>query len=672
MSQDRSNRPARRESTDLAPLLLACIVGLATLGMAALLIVRVFLGSLLAGGASRALQRADELYISLAATATVLAGALAVSLLWLIRRLRDSRRARHAAEKRFRLIGAQLSESILLVDVGADRIIDANQTALQALGCSYADLGRFGVRDFFPDIDAQALERLALSSELSVLISRARRRDGSWTEAQIAANGINLHGRPLVAFVARDVSERKNAERRERESRRRLIRIARHDALTGLPNRAFLATRFPHVLKKVAGSGRLLALICLDVDNFKHINDSRGHPQGDQLLRIIASRLRATLPAQHVVVRMGGDEFLVVAPLMPDKSAIEQLALSLRTAVAAPLVLGSHSLSVTASAGIAVFPDDGRDADTLLKCADIALYHAKNAGRNCHRFFAAQMDRQVTEQATLEQALYEALGTEQIFMEYQPIVELLTGRIASLEALMRWRHPTEGLIPPDRFIPIAERAGLIVRLSEHALRQVLTQLRAWIDAGVPVVPVSFNVLPVQLERTDFAALVERLTKELGVEPRLIAFEITEAVAMREPDRLVTTLKRLRELGSKIMIDDFGTGYSSLSYLTALPVDVLKIDRTFVRELGQVVARLPVINAVIDMGRQLQLKIVAEGVETAEQAVLLLELGCDYAQGYLYSKPVSAAACRALLMELQGSAPLTQTVLVRALSVSKAA
>jgi EAL domain-containing protein (putative c-di-GMP-specific phosphodiesterase class I) len=251
-------------------------------------------------------------------------------------------------------------------------------------------------------------------------------------------------------------------------------------------------------------------------------------------------------------------------------------------------------------------------------------------------------------------------------MEYQPIVDLESGCVVSLEALMRWRHPELGLVPPMRFIPVAEKSGLIVELGQHALREVLNQQRAWLDEGVPVVPVAVNVSPLQLERTDFAALVATMAASAGLDPTWVRFEITESAMMRDPDKLVGTLRALRAGGSQVLIDDFGTGYSSLSYLDKLPVDIVKIDRAFVRDLTSANDQCPIMDAVIDMARRLKLKTVAEGVETAEQVMLLRNRGCDYAQGYFYSKPVSARHCRTLLEQLRRERPITETMVMRVL------
>jgi diguanylate cyclase (GGDEF)-like protein len=468
----------------------------------------------------------------------------------------------------------------------------------------------------------------------------------------------------LAALQRRHARHRRHAEEQQRLNRRNLIKQAQRDFLTGLPNRLYAHSRIPRLIQKMADSGSLLAVIHLDIDHFKNINESRGHGSGDRLLKIVAKRLRAAVSKSDLVARMGGDEFIIVASLLPDENAVERLARRLQSAIAADVLIDKSGVRVTASMGVALYPRDGIDMETLLKRADMALYQAKEAGRRCHRFFSADMDARISEHAALEQELRRAIGTPQIYLDYQPIIDLRDGRVVSLEALMRWRHPQRGLIPPAQFIPVAEKSGLIIELGQQALKDVLAQQRAWLDADVPVVPVAVNVSALQVERTDFAKLVTKLTAAVGLEPKWVRFEITESAMTKEPEKLIGTLQTLRELGSQVLLDDFGTGYSSLSYLDRLPIDVIKIDRAFVRDLGSERAQSPVIPAVVDMARRLRLKTVAEGVETVAQAALLLELGCDYAQGYFYSKPVLAHHCRSLLEHLRRERPISETLITR--------
>jgi diguanylate cyclase (GGDEF)-like protein/PAS domain S-box-containing protein len=588
------------------------------------------------------------------------------AVVWLLLRLQRSFEAQQSAEARHRYIGAQLHESIVLLDAESHEIVEVNERVRNALGWTQEELPRRRVQEIFPDITADAIDQAIRSGVRTVLTSRAFNGIGQ-SDTEVAITAMELLGRPLITLVGHDISHRREAEERERSGRRKLLKLAQHDPLTGLPNRMYLQNRLPQVLKKVVASDRLLAVIYVDIDHFKDINDSRGHGSGDQLLQIVAQRLRAAIGAHDLVARMGGDEFVVIGSLLPNLDAVNHLAALLRAAVRAPVIIEGEPLTVTASLGLALCPRDGHDLETLLKRADIALYSAKEAGRDCYRVFAGDMDVRVTEGVALEQALRHSLGTDQIYMVYQPVVDLRTGRMASLEALMRWRHPELGMIMPAHFIPAAEKTGLIVELGQQALRLVFSQMREWLDAGVPIVPVAINVSTMQFDRTDFAALVSQLAAEVEVAPSWLRFEITESAVIKETQKLIATLETLRALGSQVLIDDFGTGYSSLSYLNQLPISTLKIDRAFVRDLSPETARRSVINAVVDMARRLGLTTVAEGVESAEQEAVLRRLGCDFGQGYFYSKPVTARDCRLLLEELCCEHPLTPTLLMRTVS-----
>ncbi len=580
--------------------------------------------------------------------------AFGAAVLWLVLTLQRSFAARHSMEMRYKNVAAQLRDAIVLVDAKTRELVEANDAALSALDCQRDALHTQTVQDLFPGISQSVLDEAAARvSDRSMVESRVRRKDGGWLDVEVTITSFDIEGRQLLTLMGHDVSHRKAAEEAERHNRRKLIDLIEHDSLTGLPNRLYLGIRLPQVLEKIAGAGRLLALLYVDIDHFKNINDSRGHGSGDQLLEVIAGRLRASVATQDLVARMGGDEFVIVAPLAPDLAAIETLAARIQAAVSAPIVTSGGLVTVTASLGIAVYPRDGADGKTLLKHADIALYQAKDAGRNCHRFFQSEMDLQVREHVALEQALRNAVSGNQIFMVYQPVVDLRTGRIVSLEALMRWRHPERGLIPPAKFIPVAEKSGLIAELGASALRQVIAQTSAWLARDVRAVPIAVNVSPLQIDRMDFVALVRDLANRAAVDPRWLRFEITESALMKEPDKLIAVLKTLRAMGSQILIDDFGTGYSSLNYLNRLPVDTLKIDRSFVKELTRRSTRMAILSAMIEMARRLGLKTVAEGVETEEQASLLRAMGCDCAQGYYFSKPVSSKECRLLLGDARG-------------------
>jgi diguanylate cyclase (GGDEF)-like protein/PAS domain S-box-containing protein len=590
-----------------------------------------------------------------------------IAVMWLLRRLQNSFDAAHAAELRYSRIAALLAEGITIIEAESGRILTANEAVLGALGCNQESIRSRSAFDLYPDLRTEDLETVVHSGERELRASRMRAARGQLVDAEVSISRMPDAVPPQLCLVGRDVTHRRVAEEQQRRSQRKLAHMAQHDPLTTLPNRLYLRSRLPRALRHSANSDKLLALIYLDIDHFKNINDSRGHAVGDQLLQVVARRLRAAVAAHDVVVRMGGDEFVIVGSLLPDRAAAEALAQRLVAAIQAPLSIDDASLEVSASMGVAIHPEHGLDMDSLLKHADIALYEAKAAGRRCYRLFSQDMQLRVSENVALEQALRRAVGTQQMSMDYQPVIDLRTGRVASLEALMRWRHPELGPVPPSQFIPVAESCGLMIEIGTQALREVIAQLREWIDAEVPLVPVAVNVSPGQLEHGDFDKLVMRMTSEAGVDPRWLRFEITETALLKDPEGLVATLQTLRTLGSQVLIDDFGTGYSGLSYLTRLPVDALKIDRSFVSDLGRNTGRTPIIGAVIDMARRLKLATVAEGVETAEQATLLRDQGCDFAQGYHFSKPVTARHCRTLLEQLNWERPISETLVVRVMN-----
>jgi diguanylate cyclase (GGDEF)-like protein/PAS domain S-box-containing protein len=573
-------------------------------------------------------------------------------LLIMVHRLQRSYVRHNMAEARYRNVAAQLGDSILMVDAVTHRVIDANDAVLNQLQYSREDITARVVRDIYPDLENASLQQVANGeNKRSICLSRIKHANGSFSDSEVSITTLDDGAQQLLCLVGHDISHRKAAEEQQRANQRRLLHIAQHDPLTNLPNRLFLHAKLPRVIKQAADTSRQLALIYLDIDHFKNINDSRGHGFGDKLLQIVAQRLRSTIGAQDAVVRMGGDEFVIVASLLALDGTLDSLASRLQSSISAPIALDGATIAVTASIGVSVYPRDGLDLEVLLKHADIALYQAKEAGRSCHRMFSADMDVRVSEDVALEQALRHAIGSDQFYMDYQPVVDINTNRVVSFEALMRWKHPELGVIPPSRFVPVAEKSGLIVGLGQQAVAQVFGQLRAWLDAGLVCYPVNVNVAPYQLMRTDFPATVKQLANETSMDVSWMRFEITESAFLQNPEHMASTLQSLRDMGSLVLIDDFGTGYSALSYLAQLPVDMLKIDRSFVVDIENGGNGSQIVTAVIDMARRLRLRTVAEGIETRRQAEILRSTGCDYGQGYLYSRPLSARRARLLLEKI---------------------
>jgi diguanylate cyclase (GGDEF)-like protein len=601
---------------------------------------------------------------SLAVLATVFFSLMLLLLL----RLKRSFIAQEAARNRLRRITGQVQELVLVVDAATLRVVDANEAILRSLSCTHAELTERFLQQIYPDVDTQGVIRQAGETGAAKAFASRLQRDATHTiPVDISVSRLEEGGRQLLCIVAKDLSEQQAADLQKRESQRKLFHLAYHDALTGLPNRQYVTARISKLLGAVTASSKLTAFIALDIDNLKRINDAQGRSTGDQLLHLIAKRLRGTLSSADLVGHLGSDQFLVVVTGLPDIPAAEKLSERIRHVLQSPITLNHELISITLSAGISVHPDHGVDAKSLLRHADIALENAKAAGGNCQQVFSAEMNLLVSETIALEEALRSAIGTAQISVEYQPVIALQSGLVASLEALVRWRHPTLGDIGSGQFIPVAEQQGLIPQLGTQILALVLRDIRQWIDASIPIIPIAVNVSPYQLERADFPVTVAALAADAGVDLKWIHFEITETTMLKDPERVIRALGSLRRGGSRVLIDDFGTGYSGLSYLNRLPVDSLKIDQSFISDLATNPTRLPIVKSIIDLARNLGLSIVAAGVETTEQLVILAEQGCDYAQGYLLSRPLSASQCRTMLQQLSDSQPLTGTIMTRALT-----
>jgi diguanylate cyclase (GGDEF)-like protein len=421
----------------------------------------------------------------------------------------------------------------------------------------------------------------------------------------------------------------------------RIQRLAFFDALTGLPNRALLMDRAAQALALSARDKKETALLFLDLDRFKTVNDSLGHHVGDGLLRSIAGRLRGCLRDTDTVSRLGGDEFVVLLPETGSETAA-QAAERILSVVAQPYVIEDYRLSITPSIGISVFPHDGTDVESLVKHADTAMYHAKERGRNTYQFFTSDMNFAVLERLTIESGLREALENGAFLLEYQPQYDIETRDLVGLEALIRWQHSEWGRVEPKRFIPIAEDSGLIVAIGEWVLREACRQNVYLQSLGFAKVPVAVNIASPQFIQR-FEDLVERVLEESGMEPQYLELELTEGIVMQGEGSIQKRLRRLKDMGVKLAIDDFGTGYSSLSYLKRFPIDKLKIDQSFVRDIIDDQDDLAITRAVISLGHSLRLKVIAEGVETEQQLAFLREEGCDQAQGFYFSPPLSVKA-----------------------------
>ncbi|HXO65297.1 MAG TPA: EAL domain-containing protein [Steroidobacteraceae bacterium] len=535
-------------------------------------------------------------------------------------------------------------------------IIAANPAAQRSLGYSLEELRNLSFGELFKaeGMDPQALlEKLRVAPPRTYIEMRQFCRDGSQRTVEVVCYPITLGKRPGLAVAVHDVTVRRKAETQLREKQQQLENLAHHDQLTGLPNRLHLAAHLPQAIEEAQAAGTSLAVLFLDLDRFKHVNDSRGHETGDKLLKTVAQRIRSTMRAQDVVVRMGGDEFVVVMKDVQGSAQVAEAAARINHALGAPMVVDGRTLVTTVSVGAARYPEDGTDMGELLRHSDTAMYQAKDRGRNNFQHFSPAMDRRLKERIAIESSLRTALESRQLDVHYQPIVDIESHQVVALEALLRWKHPNHGYVRPERFVRVAEDAGLILPIGDFVLQRVIDDVVRWRQAVGRIVPVAINVSAVQLQRSNLAENISRLTKEHGLEPSMLQIELTEsAVFERREERARVAsqdaVAKLRELGVHIAIDDFGTGYSSLSYLKRWRVDTLKIDRSFVRDLVTDMSDLAIVSAIIAMAKHLHIEVVAEGIEGWQQLEKLRQLGCTYAQGYLIARPAAASACEGYL------------------------
>ncbi len=483
---------------------------------------------------------------------------------------------------------------------------------------------------------------------------KAQRKNGTTFPLELTFGEMHIDGRVKYAGIMRDISERKCAEERIRH-------LAHYDELTGLPNRALFSQLLEQALSESKFSQKQVAVLFIDLDRFKLINDSLSHESGDAVLQQVAKRLTEALPRRDTIARFGGDEFVVLMRDCKIPADAAETAQKLLTAVAEPLLVEGQEYHLTASIGISAFPGDGENAQTIMKHADIAMYRAKEHGKNNYQFYSSQMNLHSFERLVLERFLRHALEQDEFQVYYQPKIDLVTGCVTGMEALLRWMHPGMGMISPTKFIPLAEETGLIVPIGAWVLRAACAQNRAWQDEGLPPLRVAVNLSARQFAQDDLHALILAVLQETGLAPELLELEITESVTMDNPEHAATLLKQLKALGIRLAIDDFGTGYSSLSYLKRFPIDNVKIDRSFIKDIPDDEDDVAITQAVIAMAHSLRLKVIAEGVESEQHLAFLREHECDEAQGYLFGAPMPAHEFRELMDRCRNGAPLRAAV-----------
>ncbi len=579
------------------------------------------------------------LWVCVLNTAVAIAG---TALMSVIRREQEAL-ARSEAEKAAFLESAH--DLIFRCDA-TGKFLYVNQAWQQALGYRLDELSQLSMLDL--------IEGGSRSTCLIEFRRALRGEESSSLEGVLVAkNGIHVtvegsfsctfeNGKPAGIWgICRDITARKEAQEQ-------LHHMAHHDMLTDLPNRLTFHDRLSQAKALVSREKQKLAILFLDLDRFKTINDTLGHDIGDQMLQEAANRLQSCIRASDTVARFGGDEFAILLVNPKTEEDIERIALKVLKSLAQPMTLNGNELFITTSIGISRFPQDSEDEEALLKQADIAMYQAKSLGRNTCQFYSPEMDLHAERRLILETSLRKAIDNEEFYILYQPKVDLQSGQVTALEALLRWEHPQLGLVPPNDFISLAEESGLIVPLGEWVLRKACEQNLAWQQQGLPAVRIAVNLSGFQLERADFVERVADILAETGLSGRYLEFEITETVVMQNPEFAVRILNQLKEMGIHISIDDFGTGYSSLAHLKRFSVNTLKIDKSFVDEVELSSTDAAIASAIINMGKSLNLSVIAEGVETEGQRDFLKREECHEMQGFLFSRPLQPKAVVALL------------------------
>ena len=542
-------------------------------------------------------------------------------------------------EGRYRGLLEAAPDAMVVVDQSGE-IVLLNVQAEKHFGYRRDELIGQKVKNIIPKGFAERLISDALRSAEDALAQQigtgielnGRRKDGSEFPIEIMLSPLEGAEGVLVTAAIRDITTRRKAEAL-------MIHSSEHDFLTGLPNRTLLSDRVNQAIRMAIRHKRKVAVLFLDLDGFKHINDSLGHPTGDKLLQSVGNRLVDCVRGSDTVSRQGGDEFVVLLSEEEDSEDASITAKRMLRAVAEAHFIDQHDLHITCSVGVSLYPDDGLNAETLIKNADTAMYQAKENGRQTYQYFKPAMNVRAVERQSLEESLRRALERQEFVVHYQPKINLETGRISGAEALLRWTHPTRGPVPPGQFIPVAEDCGLILPIGTWVLRQACQQAQAWVDAGLPLGTMAVNISAMQLRNESFLEGVFAILQDTRLDPRLLELELTESVLMKHAESTASILTALRERGVQVAVDDFGTGYSSLSYLRKFPIDALKIDQSFVGQITTVPDETIIVKAVIGLGRSLKLRVVAEGVETQEQLAFLQAHQCDEAQGYYFSRPV---------------------------------
>jgi diguanylate cyclase (GGDEF)-like protein/PAS domain S-box-containing protein len=552
------------------------------------------------------------------------------------------------SEERYRQLIEISPDAIMIEHDG--KIVFANRSALKLFGALSERelLGRsmLGLvsQEWHRLVKEQTERLFEGKSELRPIEGKMARLDGTKIDVEITRSLFEYSGEKAIQIIVHDITKHKHYEEQLRKQ-------ALYDTLTGLPNRTYFMDQLERAIARGERTERAIFVLFIDIDRFKTINDSLGHDVGDELLQTMAERMLGCIRRNDVLARLGGDEFVLLLDDAVSEPVLDKVVGRILSTVARPSTLKNQEISVTCSIGCSVYPEDGKDAITLLKHADTAMYRAKAEGRNNMQRYASDMYIRVNQQLTMESRLRHALEREELLLHYQPQVNLQSGEIVAIEALLRWQHPELGLIAPAQFIPIAEETGLIVPIGGWVIRTACRQVRLWQEAGLPALRVAVNLSAPQLLRPALViAELENALKASCLSAQYLELELTESASMNNPKRMVDILERFRQIGVSLAIDDFGTGYSNLVYLKQFPIQKLKIDRSFIHQMKRNTADLAIVQGIISIARGLQLEVVAEGVEEQEQLSLLIASGCDAMQGYHFSRPLPPEKCAALIRQ----------------------
>ena len=450
-------------------------------------------------------------------------------------------------------------------------------------------------------------------------------------------------------------------EKRVADKTKLVAKMAQYDDLTGLPNRFLLMDRLNQAIATAERNDSIVAVAFIDIDQFKKVNDSFGHATGDRLLQMVADRISPVIRKSDTLARIGGDEFTLMVTGLKSKRDIKPAVQTVMRAMSKPFLLENREIFLTASIGITAYPDDGVDEHNLLKNADAAMYHAKDEGRNNYQFYTNSMNEEAEERLAMESLLHQALDRNEFTLHYQPQYRIDNHKLTGFEALIRWQHPEQGLVSPDKFIPVLEETGLIVQVGEWVCKTACQQLKSWQDEQLPTVQMAVNISALQFNKPDFIEMIKRNILESGIDTRHGCFEVemTESLLMNDTERVISTMTKLRQLGIEMSIDDFGTGYSSFNYLRSFPINTIKIDRSFIHEMNSSDDAQTIVNAIIVMAHAMNLTVIAEGVENDEQAQHLQAMGCDVIQGFLYGKPTTADQATEILRATQTKDKVSQ-------------